>query len=388
MSVNSLENLYEVFSNINKDEIQQVFEINEQNYEKTFETLLTFEPQDEKDENKKNLKDEKDLNFLSSIIDLNEDIINMIYLENEKNLEKTLDVLLNLKLLEDEEEEDDDDIKEQPKKNKFEENVDTLHALFPHLSKEAITAELIVGNSDVKFVHRKLESQIYIEKEKKKQQQRIKSKQLLQNDDNESFLSVTKKAKNIKPQKQKYIQLSHNNVPSKLSSKDNSYNEPSFEERYSNLSSKELRQIASELARERNQYFSLAIQAFQRGDGKSAKEFSEKGKKANFEMHQKNYEATSNLIKKNENENNKNTLDLHGFYVKEALDVLEQKLKNLKSLKKIFIITGTGQHSKHGKAKLRPEVNNYLKNRNYKFKEVHPGNQFTILNILSKEYFK
>ena len=131
--------------------------------------------------------------------------------------------------------------------------------------------------------------------------------------------------------------------------------------------------MASDLARERNQYFSLAIQAFQRGDGKKAKEFSEKGKQSNLKMHQKNYEASSNLIRKNEIENDKNTLDLHGFYLKEALIVLEKKLKNLKNLRKLFIITGIGQHSKYGKAKLRPEVNNYLKNNNFKFKEVHPG---------------
>jgi DNA-nicking Smr family endonuclease len=357
----TVESLFEIFSHLEENKIRRIYELNKQNYEETLEELLSLGEEQQEDE-KIEKKDEQNLEFLSSIINLNQQIISIIYLESERDVSKTLDILLNLRFIEDE--------KKSKKKSKLEEKVDTLHEIFPDISKNHIKAELIVGNLDVKEVFKKLEIQIYLEKEKKKST----PKPIYVNPD-ESFASIVKKEQK-KPEN--YIQLSHNYTPTTFN-QEVAPQQFEEEEDMFNIPNEELRKNASNLALERNRYFNLAIQAFQRGDGKKAKEFSEKGKKANVEMHQLNFEASSKLLEKNENESNNNTLDLHGFFVKEALEILEDYLFHFKKKskilysKKVFVITGTGQHSKNGKAKLRPAVQEYLKKSNFKFKEIHPG---------------
>jgi hypothetical protein len=312
----TVESLFEIFSHLEENKIRKIYEKNKQDYETTLEELLSFGEDQEEEEEKFEKKDLENLEFLCSIINLNQQIISIIYLESERDVSKTLDILLNLKFIEEE--------KKVKKKSKFEESVDTLHEIFPDISKNHIKAELIAGNSDVKQVFKKLEIQIYLEKEKKKL-----TPKLINTDPNESFASIVKKEQK-KPEK--YIQLSHNIIPTTLSNQDVISGPQQEEDDYQsiNIPNEELRKNASNLALERNRYFNLAVQAFQRGDGKKAKEFSEKGKRANVEMHQMNFEASSKLLEKNENETNGNTLDLHGFFVKEALEILEDYLFQFK----------------------------------------------------------
>ena len=81
-----------------------------------------------------------------------------------------------------------------------------------------------------------------------------------------------------------------------------------------------------------------------------------------------------------------NKLDLHSLHVDEAVklvkDILSGRLSELnqmpsarvgKNKTQITIITGRGNHSRGGNAKVRPSVINYLKQHNFYFTETNPG---------------
>ena len=81
-----------------------------------------------------------------------------------------------------------------------------------------------------------------------------------------------------------------------------------------------------------------------------------------------------------------NKLDLHSLHVDEAVrlvkEILGSKLSDLgpnpsprvgKNKSQITIITGRGNHSRGGNAKVRPSVINYLKQHNFYFTETNPG---------------
>lgn len=64
---------------------------------------------------------------------------------------------------------------------------------------------------------------------------------------------------------------------------------------------------------------------------------------------------------------NKITIDLHGFQVQEAMDLLERLLAyHKKDGKPLEIITGKGLHSM-GRARIRPAVEQFLKENRYKY---------------------
>ncbi|CAG8548635.1 5524_t:CDS:2 [Ambispora gerdemannii] len=100
------------------------------------------------------------------------------------------------------------------------------------------------------------------------------------------------------------------------------------------------RNLAGEQARIRKQVSAQAQIAYKHGDGKKAKELSNKAKEHYKEM--ENYQE----------------LDLHGLFVTEALAYTEQRIQHCKSMKakNLVIIVGQGNHSIDGVSKLKPAV--------------------------------
>ena len=68
------------------------------------------------------------------------------------------------------------------------------------------------------------------------------------------------------------------------------------------------------------------------------------------------------------------TVDLHGLYVAEAVDRVKKHLERCteRGVQKTTIITGRGLHSQGGVAKIRPEVEKWLRERATEFR-VLPG---------------
>ena len=105
-----------------------------------------------------------------------------------------------------------------------------------------------------------------------------------------------------------------------------SENLPKFEE------AEQYRQDASNHAAAKGKYMSESQAAFKMGDGKAAKELSEKGKEEGHEMDRLNGIAAEIFFHHNNPQengsNNFGLVDLHGLFVKEALMYAERTIEN------------------------------------------------------------
>ncbi|CAG8604429.1 1502_t:CDS:2 [Acaulospora morrowiae] len=118
------------------------------------------------------------------------------------------------------------------------------------------------------------------------------------------------------------------------------------------------RNLASEQAKLRNDCFLQSQDAYKNKQGKKAKELSLKGKEHGRTMDQYNAKAVEIIFTAN-NENRPNDeIDLHGLFVKEALEKTKQKIEYCEKLNidHLTIIVGRGNHSQDGIAKLKPAI--------------------------------
>ncbi|KAI7881910.1 hypothetical protein K492DRAFT_161061 [Lichtheimia hyalospora FSU 10163] len=124
----------------------------------------------------------------------------------------------------------------------------------------------------------------------------------------------------------------------------------------------------------RNRFFSRATAFYLEGDGAKAKAYSNQAKYYNRLMQEMHTEASRRIFEgRNQHEA---FVDLHGLHIDEALDMIHERLGNLKGYEGIvYIITGTGHHSgtsgySNKKSKLKPSVEEYLRQENYRFAET------------------
>ncbi|XP_046550101.1 smr domain-containing protein C11H11.03c-like [Haliotis rubra] len=94
-------------------------------------------------------------------------------------------------------------------------------------------------------------------------------------------------------------------------------------------------------------------------------------------MEDANGEAVDLLIRQQQDSINQGELDLHGFYVDEAIDCVEDVLDQHRQADQsgrhqLTVITGKGLHSTDGVAKIRPAVIAYLEKHKYKY-TLSPG---------------
>ena len=87
-----------------------------------------------------------------------------------------------------------------------------------------------------------------------------------------------------------------------------------------------------------------------------------------------------------EKNKNKNRIDLHGFklsesmfIVKEKLEQMEMNVKEMGGSQLLIIVTGRGNHSKGGKPVLRPNILRWLKRNNYDVNERDPGALYVVI---------
>lgn len=122
-------------------------------------------------------------------------------------------------------------------------------------------------------------------------------------------------------------------------------------------------------------YFRFASQAAASGDFNRAKNLSNEGKKYSTNS-SKIYSSIYLEIFRRQNPSLESyqSIDLHGLHVKEALELTEAYLHKVQTQgsRKYEIITGKGLHSE-GKAKIKPAVGEFLKERGYKFTEMEGG---------------
>eukprot|EP00744_Colponema_vietnamica_P008505 GILI01012128.1.p1 GENE.GILI01012128.1~~GILI01012128.1.p1 ORF type:complete len:146 (+),score=24.90 GILI01012128.1:291-728(+) len=120
----------------------------------------------------------------------------------------------------------------------------------------------------------------------------------------------------------------------------------------------EWRQKANEHAQRRNQYYQESQEAYQRKEGARAKELSLLGKEEERKMHEANQSAVQVIFESNNRTRPPNEIDLHGLFVKEAVEVMRKKLEESKrnGVKSLVVIVGRGNHSQNGIQKLKPAI--------------------------------
>ncbi|KAL4895894.1 hypothetical protein BDV59DRAFT_199869 [Aspergillus ambiguus] len=121
-----------------------------------------------------------------------------------------------------------------------------------------------------------------------------------------------------------------------------------------------LRDLARQEASKRNSCFQRSQEAYTSGDGAGAKELSEQGKAHGRKMEEYNKQASEFIFREN-NANGRvdpDTIDLHGQFVEEAEEILEERIKYAKAhgQNHLHVIVGKGNHSANHVQKIKPRV--------------------------------
>ncbi|KAK2751558.1 hypothetical protein FQN55_000279 [Onygenales sp. PD_40] len=139
-----------------------------------------------------------------------------------------------------------------------------------------------------------------------------------------------------------------------------------------------LREAARHEAAQRGSCFDRSRHAYESGDGQLAKELSEQGKAHGRKMEEYNKQASEFIFRENNADGRvpSDTIDLHGQFVEEAEDILEERIKyarqhgqtHLHVFSKFDVlinarqcgptqrIVGKGNHSTNHIQKLKPRV--------------------------------
>ncbi|KAL2006625.1 hypothetical protein VTN00DRAFT_9293 [Thermoascus crustaceus] len=121
-----------------------------------------------------------------------------------------------------------------------------------------------------------------------------------------------------------------------------------------------LRDLARQEAAKRGSCFERSREAYENGDGALAKELSEQGKAHGRKMEEYNRQASEFIFREN-NANGRvppDTIDLHGQFVEEAEEILEQRIKYAREHGQthLHVIVGKGNHSVNHVQKLKPRI--------------------------------
>lgn len=121
-----------------------------------------------------------------------------------------------------------------------------------------------------------------------------------------------------------------------------------------------LRDLARKEISKRQQCGDRAHQAYQNGDGAGAHELSEEAKQHGAKADGYNKQASDFIFRENNAEGRvaSDTIDLHGQFVEEAEDILEQRIKYAQSTGQthLHVIVGKGNHSVNHIQKIKPRV--------------------------------
>ncbi|KAM4807656.1 NEDD4-binding protein 2 [Rhinophrynus dorsalis] len=124
-----------------------------------------------------------------------------------------------------------------------------------------------------------------------------------------------------------------------------------------------------------------AAEAHHRGMKQVATYYAQQGYLYGQKMKEENHRAALQIFQRaNEFLLPENILDLHGLHVDEAMKhlrrVLQEKMDEYKQKggkSYLSVITGRGNHSQGGVARIKPAVVDYLTNQNFRFQEIRPG---------------
>ncbi|KAF2822205.1 DUF1771-domain-containing protein [Ophiobolus disseminans] len=145
-----------------------------------------------------------------------------------------------------------------------------------------------------------------------------------------------------------------------------------------------LRDLARQEAAKRSSCFDRAHQAYESGDGGRAHDLSEEGKQHAAKMEQYNRQARDYIFRENNATGRVagDTIDLHGLFVEEAEDILEERIKAARQRGEthLHVIVGKGNHSKNHVQKIKPRVEQVCRELGLQYRtEENEGRMFVNL---------
>ena len=148
-----------------------------------------------------------------------------------------------------------------------------------------------------------------------------------------------------------------------------------------------LRDKAGEEAKLRGTCFDQSKKEFESGDKAKAKQLSEEGKKHGAQMEQYNKQAADAFFAAHNQGRDDYTIDLHGLYVEEALERLNQRFDKIGRKGTLVIIWGAGNHSEGGVRKIKPAVVEVLNKGGWKFEDDTPNHGCCTVYCYSPETY-
>ena len=150
-------------------------------------------------------------------------------------------------------------------------------------------------------------------------------------------------------------------------------------EQYEGMGGDELRRLGFQHAKMNADLSRMAVAAFQAGDRIEAARLSEKALR-----HQEQYQLLNELARAriietfNPDMDGRLCVDLHQLFVAEALELLEAKLRQWAASAAgrrllVDVVTGAGNHSREGRAVLRPRVKAWLEERGMRYYPINDG---------------
>jgi DNA-nicking Smr family endonuclease len=140
-----------------------------------------------------------------------------------------------------------------------------------------------------------------------------------------------------------------------------------------------VRALEHKLYDKKQELFEASKRAYRNGNGAEAKRLSVAAHRADAEYRKAREIAGSEIYRLRNSRLPRSTLDLHGQYVEEALSLTENRLRELKrkghldGSTSLLVITGAGHHSRAGRAKIRPAVEELLGKADLDYEEDGPG---------------
>lgn len=124
-------------------------------------------------------------------------------------------------------------------------------------------------------------------------------------------------------------------------------------------------------AKLRTQYYDEASEAHKAGDGKRAKELSEKGKEEGRLMEEAGLKAARAIFDGKNKKQPEGVIDLHGLQVKDAEMIVTEQIEKAKKkgMAELKIIIGAGHHSDANGPKVGPAVKKLLSDNGTKWHE-------------------
>ncbi|KAL8697759.1 MAG: hypothetical protein Q9201_006946 [Fulgogasparrea decipioides] len=143
-----------------------------------------------------------------------------------------------------------------------------------------------------------------------------------------------------------------------------------------------LRALARQEHDKKSSCMDRAHNAYERGDGAAAHQLSEEGKRHGAMMEQYNKQASDFIFRENNaiGKVDADTIDLHGQFVEEAEDILEQRIKYAQSTGQthLHVIVGKGNHSYNHIQKIKPRIEQVCRQLGLQYATEHNAGRIYI----------